>query len=65
MLANYLKKRRLAENLTQRQMAERIGTSQSYYSQLESGVRKPGIGMVGKIAKALSVDPPFVRELIE
>ena len=64
MLADYLKKRRLAENLTQTQMAERIGTSQSYYSQLESGARKPGIGMVGKIARALGVDPPSLRRLL-
>lgn len=41
--------------LTQEQVAEKVGTTQSYYSQIESGLRKPSIRMAEKIAQALGI----------
>lgn len=64
MLNDYLKKYRLDNNLTQKQMSERLNTSQAYYSRIESGNKKPGIAMVGRIAKLLGVEPQFVRSLL-
>lgn len=64
MLNDYLKKYRLDNNLTQKQMSERLNTSQTYYSRIESGKKKPGIAMVGRIAKLLGVEPQFVRSLL-
>ena len=64
MLQSYLKKYRLDHNLTQEQMAERLGTSQAYYSMLETGTKTPGISMVNRIAKVLRVEPSFIRSLI-
>lgn len=64
MLGNYLKKHRISANLTQTQMAKRLHTSQGYYSQIESGRKRPGFRMVGRIAKALDVDPSEIREML-
>ena len=64
MLEKYLKKHRLNHNLTQSEMAKKLGTSQSYYSQLETGRKKPGFQMVNKIAKVLKVQASVIRELL-
>ena len=64
MLGNYLKKYRLKNNLTQSQMAKKIGTSQSYYSMLETGAKKPGFSMINRLAKTLKLEPAFVRTLL-
>lgn len=64
MLGNYLKNYRLKNNLTQAQMAERLGTSQSYYSGLETGRKKPGFGMVDKISKALNLKSSTIRKML-
>lgn len=64
MLGDYLKRHRISANLTQSQMAERLHTSQGYYSQIEAGRKKPGFRMVGRIAKALGVDPSEIREML-
>ena len=64
MLDSYLKKYRLKNNLTQKQMAEKLGTSQGYYSYLENGIKKPGINMINRIAKLLRLEPSFVRSLL-
>ena len=64
MLEEFLKKYRLKYNLTQEEMALKIGTSQAYYSQIENGVVKPGFQMVKKIAKVLDVEESFIRSLL-
>ena len=48
-----LLKMRLRKQLTQRQLAERIGTKQSAISRLESGVYNPSLSFLYKIADAL------------
>lgn len=64
MLGEFLKKYREKNNLTQEEMALKIGTSQAYYSQIESGILPPGFTMVKKIAKALEIEESFVRSLM-
>lgn len=64
MLENYLKKYRIKNNLTQKQMAKKLNSSQSYYSQLETGSKKPGFIMINRIAKLLNLEPSFVRSLL-
>ena len=50
--------------LTQKQMAERLGSSQSYYSYLESGKKKPGMAMINRIAKLLKLQPSSVVKML-
>ncbi len=47
----YRKKR----NLTQRELADIIGTKQSAISRLESGKLNPSLEFIAKVAKALDV----------
>lgn len=49
----FLIKMRLHKRLTQRQLAERIGTKQSAISRLESGTYNPSLSLLYKIADAL------------
>ena len=64
MLGEYLKKFRLAKNLTQEQMAKLIGIKQCSYSLYENNKLKPGITMINRMAKVLGVEPAFVRSLL-
>ena len=64
MLGEFLKKYREKNNLTQEEMATKIGTSQAYYSQIESEILPPGFTMVKKIAKALDIEESFIRSLM-
>lgn len=64
MLKEYLKQYRLKKNLTQEQMSQLLNTSQSYYSRLEKGHRKPGIQMINRISKLLNQTPEFIRSLL-
>lgn len=43
--------------LTQEDLAERVGTDQSYLSQVERGVAVATIDLIGRLAKALAVRP--------
>lgn len=63
MLQDYLKKYRMKHNLTQFQMAERLKTSQDYYSQLETGRKKPGHTMIARIAKEIGVSESYISRL--
>lgn len=64
MLESYLKRFRLKNNLTQAQMAQKLKTSQGYYSMLETGSKKPGFSMINRIAKVLDLEPSFIRSLL-
>ncbi len=46
-------KRRLEKGLTQKQLAEKVGTKQSAIARLESGNSNPSVAFLDKIAKAL------------
>jgi len=45
---------RIKENLTQKDLAEKINTNQSVISRLESGKYNPSIDFLSRIAKALN-----------
>jgi len=48
---------RTALGLTQEQLAERAALHWTYVSGVERGVRNPGLNIIGKLAKALEVEP--------
>jgi transcriptional regulator with XRE-family HTH domain len=52
-----LRELRDARGLTQEQVAEAAGTSQSHYSKIELGRVSPTIRTVKKLADVLGVDP--------
>lgn len=64
MLGNCLKEFRTKNNLTQKEMARKLRTSQPYYSTLESGAQKPGFQLVKRISRVLKIDASYIRELL-
>ena len=54
LIAQLIKKR-LEKKLTQKQLADKIGTKQSAISRLESGSYNPSFAFLKKIAHALDV----------
>ena len=54
----YLRKLRKAKGLTQKQLGEMCGVSESSINRLETGIRKPGHDLLMKLSQALdcSVD---------
>ena len=64
MLGQYLKNYRLKNNLNQTAMAKLLNTSQSYYSQIETGYRKPSYIMIERIAELLKQEASFIRSLL-
>ena len=64
MLPDCLKNYRLDNNLTQKQMAKKLRTSQSYYSGIERGVIKPGFTMIKRISRLLKLEQSYVRTLL-
>lgn len=52
-IAATLIKRRLERRLTQKDLAERIGTKQSAIARLESGAYNPSLSFLHKVADAL------------
>ncbi|HYM14998.1 MAG TPA: helix-turn-helix transcriptional regulator [Dehalococcoidia bacterium] len=52
-LASSIIERRLAKGLSQRQLANRIGTKQPVISRLESGESKPTLSLLKRVADAL------------
>ena len=47
---------RIAQGLTQTELAEKVGTSQSRIAGLESGKRQPSLRFLRQVADALGVD---------
>ena len=64
MLKIFLKDYRLKNNLSQYQIAEKLETSQAYYSQIETGVKKPSFKMIRKMAKVFNVEESYLRSLL-
>ena len=50
---------RVAAGLTQRQLAERMGTAQSFITKLESGRTLPSTATLARVAKATGTRPHF------
>jgi transcriptional regulator with XRE-family HTH domain len=55
-IADKVAERRIAQGLSQRELAERVGTTQSAIARLERGGRPPRIDTLLSIAEALDCD---------
>ena len=55
---------RSAAGLTQAELAERMGTSQSYVARLESGRTLPNMRTFLRVAKATGARPRFALETV-
>ena len=60
-LGRHLQKVRKSKDITQEELAEKIGTSQTWIAYIETGRYTPNMKMFQKIAKALGVQ---VKDLI-
>ncbi|PVG84483.1 transcriptional regulator [Nocardioides gansuensis] len=54
-LGDTLREHRLAMRLSLRQLAEQVGVSNPYLSQIERGLRRPSAEVLQQIAKALRI----------
>ena len=60
-LARHLQKVRKSKHLTQEQLAEKVGVSVTWIGYLETGVYRPNLRLLYKIARVLGVK---VKDLI-
>ena len=62
-LGVYLKEQRLAARLSLRQLADQVGVSNPYLSQIERGLRRPSAEVLNQLARALriSAEQLYVR----
>lgn len=62
-LGGFLREQRLASRLSLRQLAEQVGVSNPYLSQIERGLRRPSAEVLQQIARALriSAEQLYVR----
>jgi len=54
-LGEFLKEQRTAARLSLRQLADQVGVSNPYLSQIERGLRRPSAEVLQQIAKALRI----------
>lgn len=62
-IARAIVRARTARGLTQAELAERMGTSQSYVAKLEGGRVLPSTRTLLRIAKATNTRPRFALEV--
>jgi len=55
-----IRKRRMELGLTQVDLAERLGITQTYLSDVEQGKRTPRTPRLAKFAEALEVNPTYL-----
>lgn len=56
---------RIRLNKTQIEVAQASGISQSYISEIESGLKSPTLKTIEKLANALKIHPRELIEIIE
>lgn len=56
MERKWLKEMRMALGLSTQQLAKKLGMSQSHYSMIEVGTRRPSVEKAKKIGKFLNFD---------
>ena len=52
----YIKKAREKNKMTQQELADKVGLSQSYIGRIESGLRKIDLGIAIKLCDAVGMD---------
>lgn len=57
ILAANLRRRRNELDLSQQDVADKVGISQPYLAQMEKGIRSPGVELLAPLADALSTTP--------
>ena len=64
-MRHWLKKLRTEKNLTMKDLAERLGISESYYCSIENGERQKrmDIAFVGKLAEVLNISVYAIVDL--
>ncbi len=62
LLGRQLKYLRRQKNLTQAQLAEKVGLSVNYVSQIETGIANPKVKTLFMIAQGLNVE---IKELFD
>ena len=55
---------RKQERMTQAELAEKVGTKQSYISRIEKGALEPGVGLFFRIIDALGLKVEIVNPMI-
>ena len=55
-LGQIIKEKRLEKKITQRYLAEQIGISRNYLSDIENGRYMPSVGVLFKLASILELD---------
>lgn len=64
VLADELRKSRLAAGLTQEELAAKARLSREYVNYLERGKREPTVGVFIRLCKAMKIHAPDVLERI-
>lgn len=62
---DYLKLLRNSRFLTQDELAKKLGISQTYYSQIENGQRRPSISLWQRIHKLFNLSEYIMWQLID
>lgn len=57
VFAANLRRLRYAKGLSQEELADAADINRTYISKLETGITYAGLEIIGKLAKALDVDP--------
>ena len=64
MLSDRIKERRIALNMTQEELGEKVGLGRSAICRYENGsITNPKRSMIAKLAKALECDPVWLMDL--
>jgi transcriptional regulator with XRE-family HTH domain len=58
LLGQNVRAARIARGMSQEQLAFEAEMKRSYVSDLERGTRNPSVRALGRLAKALGVEPP-------
>lgn len=64
-LGRNVRHRRTLKSLTQEKLAEKAALDPTYISDIERGVRNPGIKNVAKLAKALGITTSRLTEGVD
>ena len=63
-LGNILRKRRLEQNLTQRDLAQKVGLDYTYVSKIENAMQTPSVESLIQLAETLGLSNAEVNELL-
>lgn len=64
MLAQELRKARIAAGLTQEKLAAKASVSREYVNYIERGKRQPTVAIFIRLCKAMKIHPPDLLERI-